>query len=243
MSSPCVAHDLWLDLEQDPDSRKSIVIQAVLSAKFPKVDEVKKVEDYREPRMMVSGPPVQPLPDFGLEPTLVGRVTTDQPFAVSVLGPTREIDLKLDEAREYLAEEVGLPPGRIAAILDGDAPTVHETYSRILKGIGLRDYGKAPGGLDFGLPIEIRLVRVNLVPPDGWDIKFEILKDGKPLPDAYARILAPARKTQGVRTDKLGSATVSLPRRGSVLIAYIELVSASKGRYETRWTNLAIFAH
>ena len=237
-SSTSIGHDLWLDLQKDPASRKSIVVRAVLGAKFPKIDEVKKVEGYREARV-IAGAPAGPLADFGAEPTLIGRVTTGQPFAVSVLGPTREIDLKIEEAREYLTEEVGLPPERIAAILEGASPTVHETYSRILKTIRLANDGGVPGGPPFGLPLEIELVKLDPVGPDRWDITFAVLKEGRPVPDAYTRILASARKTHKVRARR-GYATISVPRGSPLLIAYIELTSAGRGRYETLWTNLSI---
>lgn len=241
VSSPLAAHDLWLDLQKEPASRTSIVVRAVLGAKFPKIDEVKKVEGYREARVIMDGAPGGPLADFKVEPTLVGRVTTDQPFAVSVLGPMREIDLKIDEAREYLGEEVGLSPEEIVSILEGGSPTVHETYSRTLKAIDLR-WGDArlPSASSFSLPLEINLTKAESK-SGGWELTYQILKDGKPIPGAHARIMAPSAKTQLPRTGQDGSAKVSVPRGGPVLIAYIELTSSGKGRYETRWTNLAIF--
>ena len=239
-SSPLYAHDLWLDLQKDPASGKAIVVRAVLGAKFPKTDEVKKVEDYREARV-IAGAPAGPLADFGAEPTLVGRVTTQHPFAVSVLGPTREIDLKIDEARGYLEEEVGLSPERIAAILEG-GPTVHEVYTRILKAIDLRSGDlPSPPRLEFGLPLEISLVKVDSSSPERWNLAFRILKDGKPLPNVQARVMGPSGKTQFVRTNPDGHATVSMPHGSPLLIAYIEVTSAGKGRYQTLWTNLAIF--
>lgn len=237
LASPLSAHDLWLDLHPDPSAGK-IVVHAVLGAKFPKVDEVKKVEGYLEPRL-IAGRSAGPIPDFGKEPTLIGRVTTDQPFAVSVLGPTREIDLKVEEAREYLKEEVGLPPERIAAIVDGASPSVHETYSRILKAIRAKPQTTVPS--PFGLPVEINLLSVRPAEPDRWEITFEVRKENQGVPDAFARILAAAKSTQHVRTDRNGRGRFSVPRGSPILIAYIELVSAEKGRYQTRWTNLAIF--
>ena len=279
--SGAFAHDLWLQPEQGSSAPGTLRIRAVVGARFPKGEESKKAADYRDARSQRVGK-MAPLADFGKEPTLLGSVKEKEAFFAAVIGPTREIDLKPNEVREYLTEELGTDAATIDSMLKDGGPTLHETYSRTLKAfvvpkgassvpnffpppkqretpsapseVAPADTGTISGPLadvPFGLPLEIVLTRWD----PGHDPKqcdrrhagpctslaFQLLKDGKPLPGAFLRIVSADGKTQKVRTDQEGmTETRDVVRRGPVLIAFIELAASEKGRYETRWTNLAI---
>jgi uncharacterized protein DUF4198 len=252
------AHDLWIEPHADA-SGGAVLLRAVVGARFPTGEETKRIDDYRNAFLQQGGKKV-PLPGFGMEPTLLGSLSGKEPFFVAVTGPAREIDLKPEEVREYLTEEVGADAALIDALLSDAGAKLHETYSRTLKAfviprgassasVALSPAGEQGVGDDpFGLPLEIILTGWN----PGHDparntalrspsLEFQLRKEGKPLAGAFVRIVQGDGKTQRVRTDKDGKAgTRELSERGPVLLAFIELSTSRKGRYETRWTNLAI---
>ena len=238
--SSALSHDLWLQPEPDPSRPGGLVFRAVVGASFPKWEEAKQAADYSQVRTRTSGPPILPLP-APEDPTLLGRAPGDAAFFVAAPGPAREIDLKPSEARGYLIEEVGLDGKAIESLLKEAGPTLHETYSRILRLLVIPRGSALPADAPFGLPLEILLLRLDRGEGPGAEIAFRLLRDGKPLPGAAVRLLSPGRKFPLLRTDARGEATARVDGGKPLLLAFIELVGSGKGRYETRWTNLAIF--
>jgi hypothetical protein len=171
----------------------------------------------------------------------IGLISGAEPFFVTALGPIREIDMSVKEAREYLKSEVGLDEAAIAALLR-EREKVHETYSRILKSLvvprGSESVPKDPG---MGLPLELRLLRYERDASGRRSLAVRLTKDDKPLASACVRIVGPGGKTIKARTDAKGEMEALVDSKGPVLIAFIEVSGSGAGRYQTRWTNLAIF--
>ncbi len=235
------AHDLWLKPEQDSSEPKAILIRAVVGATFPKGEETKKASDYENARIQQKGTS-EPIPDFAKDPKMLGRVAGGEAFFVSALGPTREIDLKPEEAREYLSEEVGLDQAAMAPLFEGAGLKLHETYSRTLKSLVIPPTASfVPLDVPFGLPLEICLLRYERAEDGRKSFAFRLLKDAKPLAGASLRVVGPDGKTRDARTNERGEAEASIVQGGPILIAFIELTGSGPGRYETRWINLAIY--
>jgi hypothetical protein len=254
-SFPSFADDLWIEAHEDSSSGGAVQLRAVMGAKFPTGEETKKAGDYKDARLQREGK-IEPLPGFGKEPTLLGSLSAKEPFFVSVIGPTREIDLKPVEVREYLSELVGAGAARIDSLLKDSGGKLHETYSRTLKAFVIPRGATFPPlalGFDhpFSHPLEILLTAWN----PGHDpkkestqhtgpctsLEFQLRRDGKPLGGAFVRIVTSDGKTQTVRTNEEGkAATREVIEHGPVLIVFIELSASQKGRYQTRWANLAI---
>ncbi|HEV8376981.1 MAG TPA: hypothetical protein VGR38_12195 [Candidatus Polarisedimenticolia bacterium] len=268
LAASCLAtfgHDLWIEPREDSSSPGHLLLRAVVGAGFPNGEETKRATDYQDARYQRMGK-IEPLPVFGKEPTLLGSLSGKVPFFAAVTGPARAIDLKPSEVREYLREEVGTDAALIDSMLKNAGSSLHETYSRALKvfviprgasrpGFGFPESGQNGGGgvddVPFGLPLEIVLTRWNpghdpkkcTAPHAGpcTSLGIRLLKEGKPLGDAFVRLVQADGTTQKLRTNQEGEAvTQKVIERGPVLIAFIELSASQKGRYETRWTNLAI---
>jgi len=239
--SPLLAHDLWLKPEADASDSKAVLIRAVVGSSFPKGEETKKASDYKNARLQQNGAS-EPIPDFGKDPKLLGRVSGGEAFFVSASGPTREVDLKPEEAREYLTEEVGLDEAAVASLLANSGRKLHETYSRNLKSLVIPSTASfVPLDVPFGFPLEIHLIRYERTEDGRKSFAFRLSKDAKPLAGASLRVVGPDGKALKARTDERGEAEASIVQRGPILIAYIEVAGSDPGRYETRWTNLALF--
>ena len=239
--SPLHAHDLWLKPEPDSSEPKGIAIRAVVGSTFPKGEETKKASDYKDVRFQVKGTP-EPLPGFGKDPKLLGRVPGGEGCFVSAVGPTREVDLTAEEAREYLRDEVGLDQAAMAPLLENAGRKLHETYSRTLKSLVIPATASfVPLDVPLGWPVEIHLVRYERAKDGRKSFAFRLLRDGKPLAGASVRVVRPDGKAQKARTDQRGEAEASIVQGGPILIAFIELTGSGPGRYETRWTNLGIY--
>ena len=238
---PLLAHDLWLKPEPDSSDSSALLIRAVLGTSFPKEEETMKASDYRNVRLQQKGTS-EPIPDFAKEAKLLGRVTGNEAFFVSALRPAREIDLKQDEARQYLSQEVGLDTAAIASLLENAGRKIHETYSRSLKSLVVPPTASSvPQDVGFGWPLEIHLLRYERARDGRKSFAFRVSKDAKPLAGASVRVVGPDGKTLKARTDERGEAEASIVWGGPILIAFIELAGSAPGRYETRWTNLAIY--
>jgi hypothetical protein len=239
--SPVLAHDLWLMPEKDSSDSRALLIRAVLGTSFPKGEETMKASDYQNARLQQKGTS-EPIPDFAKEAKLLGRVTGNEAFFVSALRPAREIDLKQDEARLYLSQEVGLDTAAIASLLENAGRKIHETYSRSLKSLVVPPTASlVPVDVSFGWPLEIHLLRYEHAGDGRKSFAFSVSKDAKPLAGVSVRVVGPNGKTIKVRTNERGEAEASIVQSGPILIAFIELTGSGPGRYETRWTNLAIY--
>jgi hypothetical protein len=239
--SPVLAHDLWLMPEPDSSDPKTILIRAVVGAAFPKGDEARKASDYQSARFQQKGTS-EPLPDFAKESKLMGRIPGGEAVFVSAIGPTRQIDLKPEEVKQYLREEVGLDEAAMATLLEGAGKKFHETYSRTLKSLVIPATASfVPLDVPFGFPLEIHLLRYERAKDGRRSFAFRLQKDTKPLAGASLRIVGSGGKTLKVRTDERGEAEASIVQSGPILIAFIELTGSGPGRYQTRWTNLAIY--
>jgi hypothetical protein len=238
---PAFAHDLWLLPEKDGGGADTVRIQAVVGAHFPKGEETKKAADYRDARWQRAGE-IRPTPDFGAEPMLLGRIPGKEGFYVSVVGPTREIDLKQSEAREYLRDEVGLEGKELEAMLAGPHATLHETYSRLMKILVLpQSSANPPEDVLFGLPLEIELLELRPVQEGGRELRFRLMAGGKAVGGAFFRVVTAEGKTLPVRADAGGGARARVPARGPILIAHVQVSGKGEGTYETRWSNLAVY--
>jgi hypothetical protein len=239
--TPSLAHDLWLKPEPDSANTKGIAIRAVVGSTFPKGEETKKASEYKDVRFQVKGTP-EPLPDSGKDPKLLGRVPGSEACFVSAVGPTREIDLTVEEAREYLREEVGLGEAAMAPLLENAGRKLHETYSRTLKSLVIPATASfVPQDVPFRWPLELQLLRYERDENGRKHFAFRLSKDAKPLAGASVRVVGSDGKTLKARTDQRGEAEASIVQSGPILIAFIELAASGPGRYETRWTNLAIY--
>jgi hypothetical protein len=239
--TPVLAHDLWLMPEMDSSDPKAMLIQAVVGSTFPKGEESKKASDYQNARLQKKGA-FEPIPDFAKDANLLGRVTGGEAFFVSAMGPKREIDLKTGEAKEYLREEVGLDAAAMAPLLENAGRKLHETYSRTLKSLVVPPTASfVPLDVPFGWPLEIHLLRYERAEGGRKSFAFSLSKEGKPLQGATVRVVGPDGKMFKVRTDVRGEAEASIVQSGPILIAFIELSGSGPGRYETRWTNLALY--
>ncbi|MCI0656243.1 MAG: DUF4198 domain-containing protein, partial [Acidobacteria bacterium] len=239
--SPLQAHDLWLKPEPVSSEPKAILIRAVVGSSFPRDEETKKAADYENVRFQQKGT-LEPLPDFGKDPKLLGRVPGGEGCFVSAVGPTREVDLTAEEARGYLREEVGLDEAAMAPLLENAGQKLHETYSRTLKSLVIPAAASTvPPDVPFGLPLEIQLLRYERAEDGRKSFAFRLFKDSKPLAGAAVRVVGSDGKTLKARTDERGEAEASIVQGGPILIAFIELTGSGPGRYETRWTNLAIY--
>ena len=239
--TPSLAHDLWLKPEPDSANAKGIAIRAVVGTSFPKGEETKKASDYENVRFQLKGTP-EPLPDFGKDPKLLGLVPGGEACFVSAAGPTREIDMSAEETRQYLIEEVGLDEAAVAPLLQNAGGNLHETYSRTLKSLVIPAAASTvPPDVPFGLPLEIQLLRYERAENGRKSFAFRLSKDAKPLAGALVRVVGSDGKTLKARTDERGEAEASIVQSGPILIAFIELAASGPGRYETRWTNLAIY--
>lgn len=211
-----------------------------MGASFPAAEEARPASDYREARVR-KGSLSSSLTGTGKDAKEIGRVAGAEPFFVTVLGPIREIELSVKEAREYLESEVGLDEAAIAALLR-EREKVHETYSRILKSLvvppGTESVPEDPG---MGLPLELRLLRYERDAGGRRNLAVRLTRDDKPLASASVRIVGPGGKTIKARTDAKGETAALIDGKGPVLIAFIEVSGSGAGRYKTRWTNLAIF--
>jgi hypothetical protein len=235
------AHDLWLKPEPDPSEPKVNLIRAVVGSSFPKDEETKKAADYENVRFQQKGSP-EPLPHFGKDPTVLGRVPGGDGCFVSAVGPTREIDLTEEEAKEYLRDEVGLDEAAIAALLKNAGRKLHETYSRTLKSLVIPATASfVPLDVPFDLPLEIQLLRYERAENGRRSFAFRLSKNSKPLAGVAVRVVGSDGKTLKARTDERGEAQASIVQSGPILIAFIDLTGSGPGRYETRWTNLAIY--
>ena len=236
-----LAHDLWLEPKPDSADAKGIAIQAVVGTTFPKGEETKKASDYKDVRFQMKGTP-EPLPGFGKDPKLLGRVPGGEACFVSAVGSVREVDLNAEEARKYLAEEVGLDEAAVARLMEGAGSKFHETYSRALKSLVIPSTASfVPLDVPFGWPLELRLLRYERAENGRRSFAFRLSKNDKPLAGASVRIVRSDGKTLKARTDERGEAEASIVQSGPILIAFIELAASKPGRYETRWTNLAIY--
>jgi uncharacterized protein DUF4198 len=239
--TPVLAHDIWLMPEKDSSDPKAVLIRAVMGSNFPKGEETKKASDYQNARFQQKGAS-EPLPEFSKEAKLLGRVSGGEAFFVSALGPTREIDLKPEEARKYLSEEVGLEAEAIDKLMENAGHKLHETYSRTLKSLVVPPTASfIPLDVPLGWPLEIHLFRYERAGDGRKSFAFRVSKDAKPLAGASVRVVGPDGKTIKTRTDERGEAEASIIKSGPILIAFIEFTSSKPGRYETRWTNLALF--
>lgn len=238
--SPALAHDLWLQPESDDVDGPRILIRAVVGASFPKWEEAKQAADYRDVRVFRDGTMVA-LAGAGTGPTTLGSVRGDSAFFVGAVGPQRQIDLKPEEVRGYLRDEVGLRKEAIDRVLAGSGPTLHETYTRALKTLVIpRLAREVPADVAFHLPREIVLLRWERGHDPRMGLSIRLLKDGKPLPGSPVRVLS-VDGSERLRTDARGEARTWVDPGAPVLVAFIELAASAKGRYETFWTNLAIF--
>ena len=238
--APAWAHDLWLQPERDPANAGAVLIRAVVGASFPRAEEARPASDYRDARVR-KGSLSSSLTGTGKDATEIGRVSGAEPFFVTALGPIREIDLSVKEAREYLESEVGLDEAAIAALLR-EREKVHETYSRILKSLVVPPgAGSVPEDPGMGLPLELRLLRYERDAGGRRSLAVRLTKDDQPLASASVRIVGPAGKTITARTDAKGVMEALVDSKGPVLIAFIEVSGSGAGRYQTHWTNLAIF--
>jgi hypothetical protein len=236
-----LADDLWLNPEPDSADPKAIPIRAVLGSVFPRGEETKKASDFENVRFQLKGTP-EPLPGFGKDPKVLGRIPGGEACFVSAVSHTREIDLKADEARKYLSEEVGLDEAAMAPLLKSAGGKLHETYSRSLKGLVIPAAASTvPPDVPFGWPLEIQLLRYERDKNGRRSFAFRLSKDAKPLAGASVRVVGSDGRTLKTRTNGRGEAEASIVQRGPILIAFIELTGSAPGRYETRWTNLAIF--
>ena len=239
--SPVLANDVWLKPESDSSDPKTIFVGAVMGAAFPKDDETKKASEYQNVRFQQKGA-TEALPVSGKDSKLMGRITGGEAFFVSATGPTREIVLKPEEAKQYLKDVVGLNEAAMASLLDGAGRKLHETYSRTLKSLVIPSTATfVPLDVPFGFPLEIHLLRYERSENGRKSFAFRLLKDAKPLAGASLRVVGPDGKTLKTRTDARGEAEVSIVKSGPILIAFIEATGSGPGRYETRWTNLVIY--
>ena len=239
--TPATAHDLWLMPEKDSSDPKAFLIRAVVGASFPKEEEAKKASEYGNVRFQQKGT-LEPIPDFAKKPELLGRVTGGEAFFVSAQGPTSEIDLKPEEVKEYLSEEVGLDAAAMAPLLKAPGQKFHETYSRTLKSLVIPAAASfIPPDIPFGWPLEIQLLRYERAKDGRKTLAFKLSKDAKPVAGATVRVLGPDGKTLKARTNERGEAEASIVKSGPILIAFIEFSQSGPGRYKTRWTNLAIY--
>lgn len=234
-------HDLWLQPDPLRPGAGSVRIRAVVGAVFPKFEETKKMVDYRE-ALLRRGGEVAPIAKHGEDPTLLGEVAGESAFFVSARVPKREIDLKAEEVREYLSAEAGLSAHDVEAVLEGGGSVLHETYSRCIKALVIpRGAKSVPDDLPFGLPLEVVVVKWERGSDPRARLSFRLLRDKEPLADAPVRVLGGSGQAVTVRTDVRGEATARVDPGAPVLVAFASLVGREKGRYETLWTNLAIF--
>lgn len=232
------AHDAWLAARWNKD-KTQIMISVLVAEQFPYGNAIKGLSRFSDPLAYIEGRTPIALKGDPSDSSVLGALAPIPSFVVATGVKQREIKFKPDLAKHYFMEEIGLSKEETAAYLTAGVQEFEETYSRYLKAIITTEPG-APKDTALNLPLEILLTSWTEGAGGRATVTFQLLSNGMVVGNAPVRILSDSITTI-VRTNAKGEAQATVTIGRPALLAYIQLTKLADNRFNSIWTNLAIY--
>ncbi len=235
---PLFPHDAWLSAKWD-STKANIIIVPLVGEAFPKGDIIKDHTRFVEPSAFLLGGKRIALASPRSDSTSLGALPAAPSCVVYAGVKQREITYDEKVAWEYLTEEIGLSRDDASKFITPGVKEFSEAYSRNLKAV--ITIGKAqPKDSVIGLPLELVLLSWKDTTDGKAVVEVQLLEAGKPTANTSVRVVSKG-KTTLIRTNVSGIAQVIIDTTEPVLVAYIQLKKQSESRFQSVWTNLAIY--
>ena len=228
------SHDLWLSVKKVGND--SVKIIPVITENFPKTEELKKFNRFRDLKYF-DGINSQ---SFEIDSISFLVLQNKFPIVSSCTVLPRDLTFPTKIANHYLVGEIGLTKEEIKVLLAGQKDSITENYRRCLKVISFNSESeKNISDFNFGLEREIVISEYKIIDSKTAKLKLKLFSNGQILTNKKIRILE-GKRSRLISVNENGIAECTIKTKFPILFSFISFWKTENGNFESVWTNLSL---